>query len=68
MGKVLALGTNRLKTNNRIGQKAKKNSLFNLALSELKQESGIDYYKLLNGDQKEQKKFQFRQYQDSLVD
>jgi hypothetical protein len=68
MGKVMTLGTNRLKSNKRIGQKAKKNNLFNQALSELKQESGIDYYKLLTGDQKEQKRFQFRQYQDSIVD
>lgn len=60
--------SNRHERNARIIKQKKEFDLFEQALNELKQETGLDYFKLLTGDEKEQQRKKMKQYQEALLD
>ncbi|AVM24326.1 MULTISPECIES: hypothetical protein [Bacillus] len=70
MGKVLTMlpSLDRAKVNQAISQKHKRRSLLSQAFAELKQETGIDHRKVINGDTKEKNRLKMKQYQDALKD
>lgn len=70
MGNVLPINksnTHRL-SNKKIVSKQKSKDIFKQALSELKSETGIDHYKVIMGDEKENKRLKFKHHQDRLLE
>ncbi len=65
MGKVLKIEAFKNQTNK---TNHAKRSLFNQALSELKKETGVDFYKVITGDEKENKRLKFKHHQEKLLE
>jgi len=55
-------------SNQAVADKQKKKSLFKQALSELQRDTGIDYYKVITGDPKENNRLKFKQHQEKLLE
>lgn len=67
MGRVVAM-KNLHQTNNRnVSEKARTHSTLDTALKELKKQTGLDYRKLLAGDQRENQSLRMKQYQESML-
>lgn len=45
-----------------------KQSLLSIAVSELKNETGIDFFKVAIGDDKEKRRLQFKHHQEKLLE
>jgi|GEM_PF-3129612 len=65
MGKVLRMTGVLHRT---VANAHKKTSLLSEALNELKDETGIDFYKVITGDEKENKRLKFKHYQEKLLE
>jgi hypothetical protein len=57
-----------IKTTKRDLEQLKQQKMFDEALTELKKETGVDFMKLMIGDEKERMRYKFRLWQDKMKD
>lgn len=55
-------------SNQAVANNHKKQSLLNQALKELKRDTGVDFYKVITGDEKEKQRLKFKQHQEKLLE
>lgn len=65
MAKVIAFAP-KANINKKAVKAQKNNDLFDQAMAKAKKNSGIDYYKVLTGDEKENQRLKMKQHQELL--
>ena len=67
-GRLIDLSHHRHAHNRRLSQNAKQSQLFQQALDKIKRQTGLDYAKIMMGDERERQRLKMLEYQDAMVD
>ncbi len=67
MGRVVVLKNSCSTFDRQTAERAKTHHTLDVALNELKKQNGIDYRKLLRGDEHENQRMRLKQHQESML-
>ena len=67
-GRLTNLSRHRHAYNRRLSQETKQSQLFHQALDKIKRQTGLDYAKIIMGDERERQRLKMLEYQDAMAD
>jgi hypothetical protein len=68
MGRLIDFPHHRHVQNRRLSQETKQSQLFHQALDKIKRQTGLDYAKIIMGDEQERQRLKMLEYQDEMAE